>query len=273
MTAIFKRIHRAFGKELRILRRLNRDHLDDEEYFQLNDENEPEQPPLSDPTAPVVDGPAAGVEGAPQAQPEQAEMKVMREDYEDDDLDVVPVSDPTMATDAQRMARSQVLMQFAGNPLVNQTEIIQRVFEATGQTDIKKLMSPPPAPPDGKLLLDGIKAHIEKQKTDNATITAKSNAAKALTDAAMNAEAMGLVEDAAILFGMATALGSETDAKPDDGPGNVPGMEGQPADAGIPPDTGNAPPQPDGGMGGGAADDAGTPGPGGPANPTGGPVA
>jgi chaperonin GroES len=37
MTAIFKRIHRAFGQELRILRRLNRDYLDEEEYFQLND--------------------------------------------------------------------------------------------------------------------------------------------------------------------------------------------------------------------------------------------
>jgi hypothetical protein len=38
MTAIFKRIHRAFGQELRILRRLNRDYLDEEEYFQLNDQ-------------------------------------------------------------------------------------------------------------------------------------------------------------------------------------------------------------------------------------------
>jgi chaperonin GroES len=77
---------------------------------------------------------------------EQTEMKVMRTDYEDDDLDVIPTSDPTMASDAQRMARSQVLMQFAGNPLVNQTEILQRVFEATGQTDIKKLLTvEPPA--------------------------------------------------------------------------------------------------------------------------------
>ncbi len=37
MTAIFKRIHRSFGHELRILRRLNKAHLDEAVYFELND--------------------------------------------------------------------------------------------------------------------------------------------------------------------------------------------------------------------------------------------
>jgi chaperonin GroES len=262
MTAIFKRIHRAFGKELRILRRLNRDHLDEEEYFQLNDENEPEAPIGHN------GGPPLGEE-----QPEQQEMKVLRSDYEDDDLDVVPVSDPTMATDAQRMARSQVLMQFAGNPLVNQVEILQRVFEATGQTDIKKLLTVPPPPPDPKVLVDGLKTHVAKQQADNATLTAKSNAAKVLTDAAATALELGAIEDAAALLTMATALGSETDAKPADGPGSVPGVEGQSADAGLPPNPQPAPPLSDGGMGAGPNDDAGTAGPGGPPDPTGGPVA
>jgi chaperonin GroES len=75
MTGIFKRIHRAFGRELRTLFDLNRDYLDEEEYFLLNDGDQAQQ--------------------------------IAREDYDDSDLDVVPVSDPSLVTDMQKMARSE----------------------------------------------------------------------------------------------------------------------------------------------------------------------
>lgn len=257
MTAIFKRIHRAFGGELRILRRLNRDHLDDEEYFQLNDENEPEQ---------------GQQEQQPGQQQQGGAQRIGREDYEDDDLDVVPVSDPTIISDMQKMAKAQALMPFNGDPLVNQVEIRKRYFEAIGEENIKELLTVPPPNPDPKVILDGLKTHIAKQQADNATLTAKSNAANVLATAAAALLEIGLVQDAAEIAGIATKLGTEADESTS-GPGDVPGMA-EPA-----PDTGMAggpasPSSPtDGGMGEGQPVESGASGVGGPPNPVGGPVA
>lgn len=260
MKAVIKRIHRAFGCELRILRRLNKDFLDENEYFQLNDESDPEAP--------------RGQPGqAPQQQPQ---MQIGRADYEDDDLDVIPVSDPTIVSDVQKMAKAQALMAFNGDPLVNQLEVRQRYFEAIGEPDIKKLLAVPPPPPDPKMLIDGAKTAVAKKLADNATITAKANAAKVLSDAALTLESMGLTQDAAQLAAMATQLGGESDGDEHaGGQGPVPAMDGQPTDGGLPQPPDAAPPMADGGMGQGPPGGGlpGASGVGGDPSPTGGPVA
>lgn len=253
MTGIFKRIHRAFGQELRILFRLNRDFLDDEEYFQLNDEDDPEPSGPEQPGGPVEP------------------VKIGRADYQDQDLDVIPVSDPTVVTDMQRMAKAQGLMPFMGNPLVNQKELLQRVFQGMGEDDIKKLLTVPDAP-NPQLVIEGAKQALEKRKVDNATITARSNAAKALSEAAEKLLSLGLTADAAAIAGMATELGAEDDDAAA-GPGGVPSMEGQPPDQGIPGVPEQPPVEPDGGMGLGTGADPGASSIGGPAEPVSGPVA
>lgn len=256
MSGIFKRIHRAFGKELRILRRLNRDFLDEEEYFQLNDEDKLETP-------------------GPNGQPaQQAPEKIGKADYQDDDLDVVPVSDPTIVSDVQKMAKAQAIMSEKGNPLVNQVELLRRYFDALGVPDIKALLTVPKAP-NPELLLEAMKQHIEKQKVDNATITTKSNAADMLADAATKMFTLGLTEDAAILAGIATDFGKQEDpnAQPAGGPGSIPGVEGQSPDQGLPSAPEAASSQPDGGMGQGPGDVPGGAGAGGPVGAPSGPVA
>jgi chaperonin GroES len=106
-TAIYQRIHRALGNEIKIMRGLNRDYLDEEQYFALDDN-------------PQVVGKA---------------------DYEDKDLDVLPVSDPRAINDRVKMAKAQVLMAHNGDPLVNQLEIRKREFEAAGIDNIKPLLT------------------------------------------------------------------------------------------------------------------------------------
>ena len=59
---------------MKILRRLNRDYLDEKEYFQLNDAEDAQN--------------------------------VEREDYFDEDLDVIPMSDPTAISDMQKLAKA-----------------------------------------------------------------------------------------------------------------------------------------------------------------------
>lgn len=171
MTGIFKRIHRSFGQELRILRNLNRDYLDEEEYFQLNDADEA--------------------------------SRIERSDYLDKDLDIVPVSDPAQISDMQKMAKAEALMgQFNGDPLINQKQIREDFLTAAGAKDIKRYFEVPPPMADPSL---ESKAALEQatSKSREAEASAKYMAA------AKSAAELGLIEDASLLAGK--ALHEETD--------------------------------------------------------------
>jgi chaperonin GroES len=250
MTGIFKRIHRAFGGELRILRRLNRENLDDEEYFQLNDMPETDEAGNPVPADPI---------------------RVGRADYEDDDLDVVPVSDPSAASDMQKMARAQALMVWNGDPLVNQAEIRRRYMEAIGEKDIKALLTAPEPPPDPKVLEAGAKLALEKEKA-GADVRAKDAAsAEKLGALAEKLLGLGLVDDAATVAGAAVELGGTVDDPA--GEGSIPGVAGGPPDGGVLPIPEGSPGGPLPGLGGGQDALAGAAGAGGAVGPAGGPVA
>lgn len=214
-TAIIKRIHRALGQDIDIMRRLNRDYLDEEQYFALND--------------------------TPQM--------VGKADYEDKDLDVIPMSDPTAVNSRIKMARAQVLLAHSGDPLVNQGEIRKREFEAAGIDNIPVLLDVPPAPPPP----EAVKAMAD---TENGTLIAKAEvrAKDAATAASLIAAAKGAYELGALMgdqgmvafatemlgdaAGLASAVyqameqanGGQSPVQP----GGVPGMAGAPADGGVP---------------------------------------
>lgn len=241
---IFKRIWRAFGQELRILQRLNRDYLDEEEYFQLS---EPEQ----DESGQMV-----------------TIAKVGREDYEDTDLDVIPVADPNQVSDAHRMAKAQAAFQmFNGDPLINQKLLREDMLRAIGLPDTKRYFEVPPPAPDPKLVLEALKEARAKIET---LAKIRSLDAKAALDALKAGEiaySLGLMEDAASLAEAAITLGATIDDAALDGQSGVPAMEGPPGDAGI---YGLPPPEEaglDGGMGGGEAPGPGASGAGGFAGP------
>lgn len=206
MTGIFKRIHRAFGKELKILRTLNRDYLDEEEYFLLNE----------------------GDEG----------QRIAREDYDDTDLDVVPVSDPNVVTDMQKLMRSEAEWQsFNGDPMVNQLELRRRRMEVLGTSDPDMMLKVPPPPPDPKVLIEGMKEARAKLESAAKVRGLDAKAALDAMAAAEKAVAVGLLEDAAELAAAAIELGGTIDdgvTNDDLGGGGIPAMEGAPADAGIP---------------------------------------
>lgn len=133
-TAIYKRIHRALKQELAKLRRLNRLFLEDEAYFNFQD----------------IDG------------------VVGRADYADEDMDVLPVSDPTVVSDMQRLGRAQYLMQFRGDPGIVQPELNKRLLEAASVSDVKALLVPPPDPsqaaPDPAIMLETAKLEQRQQE-------------------------------------------------------------------------------------------------------------
>lgn len=230
MTGIFKRIHRSFWNELKILFRLNKDYLDEEAYYALTD----------------------------------TPGQIGRADYQDEDLDVMPVSDPTMVNDALKAVRAQALLQFLNDPLVNQVEIRRRFFEGTGQNNIQELLNVPAPQPDPKMLIDAAKLEDDRDKTKSEI--RKNNAASgaSLVQAAQAAQGMGLLNDAAILAGAGVRLATdaadmEDSGEPIDGTGAAGGMEGPAPDAGIPALPEGAPGAIDGGMGLGGAGGPGMP--------------
>lgn len=228
MTGIFKRVHRNFGQELIILFGLNRDYLDEQAYYALTD----------------------------------APGEIARADYQDKDIDVVPVSDPTMINDAQRAVKAQALLQFNGDPLTNQVEIRRRYFEGTGQNNIEELMKVPPPQPDPAIAKDAAELANNRDET-LANIRAKNaTAAAQLMSAAASAFTMNMTNDVATLAGAATRLGTdaadmEDNGEPVDGPGGAGGMEGAPTDGGVPEVPEGPAASPDGVMGPGPTDGAG----------------
>jgi chaperonin GroES len=117
-SAIYKRVHRSLKQEFKKLYRLNKLYLQEEDYYRFQDKVEP----------------------------------IYLEDYQGDDTDVAPVSDPTLVSDAQELTRSEALMQFVGDPFINQRELRVKRLQALKVQDIDTLLDtsenpPPPMDP------------------------------------------------------------------------------------------------------------------------------
>ena len=118
-SAILKRIHRSLKKEFQLLYYLNKRYLDETTYFKTLDTLE----------------------------------AVARLDYEDESLDVIPVADPTVASDVLRYTKAQALLQLIPLPMVNGHEIIRRYLEDLEIRQIDAILPPPqPAPPSPDMI-------------------------------------------------------------------------------------------------------------------------
>lgn len=107
-TAIYKRVYRAFAAEFDILFKLNRKYIVEDMSFVIGDE----------------------------------EQTISPHDYQQVGS-VVPVADPSMVTDMQRLTRAQILMDFKDDPLINQLEIRRRLFEAADMDRVDDLFQAP----------------------------------------------------------------------------------------------------------------------------------
>jgi chaperonin GroES len=125
-SSIHKRIHRSFRKELSKIYRMNSIFLEEEEYFQvLGPSNIPQGP----------------------------QVPIGRVDFVDT-LDVVPVSDPTIMSKAEKLLIAQQLLQdVRTNPATAQNPnavfaATRRYYEALGVPNVGEILQPPPPPPN-----------------------------------------------------------------------------------------------------------------------------
>jgi chaperonin GroES len=128
-SAIHKRLYRAFKSEYKKLFKLNSIYLQPEVMFRIMD----------------------------------TQKTIPREAYNPDSCDIVPVSDPTEITNTQKLIKAQMLVEMKGQGL-NDKEIDKRVLEAMQIPEPEKLLDAPPPPPDPKVVIDGEKLQLDKDK-------------------------------------------------------------------------------------------------------------
>lgn len=196
-TSIYKRVHRTLKFEFQIIGRLNGQHITPEEYANFFDEQ--------------------GVD--PQ------------KDYDPNDMDILPVSDPQSVTKMQKLAKAQLVLEASKEaPFVDKMEAMKRFFEAADVEDIEKLI-PPPQPPDPEIeALAKRAAEAEVELNETNAVKNLATALKALADAEA-AEAGSQMGMYGQMLAMLQAEHSmEMDINDPARQGGIPGLEGQPAD-------------------------------------------
>jgi len=151
---VFKKIHmrlyRAFTREFRKLYDLNKEYLDDQEYFDVLDIPEHMMKKLMPITQELAN--------------KRGGMIVLKSDYKGDDTGVTPSADPNVMTEAERMQKVEVLfqtMQLGWNPEV----IKKRFVEAMDLPNPDELMQPPPPPPeDPKIVIEKMRLEMQGQQ-------------------------------------------------------------------------------------------------------------
>jgi chaperonin GroES len=134
--AIHKRLYRSFGQEFRIHFRLNSKYLDPRVYFR------------------VMDTPKA----------------IAQADYDPKSVDVVPVADPTLSTDLQRLAKAEAALKMSGRPNVNEDELTRMYLEGLQlPPEVVDAIIPPeemrgPEKPNPELLIETAKLELQRDE-------------------------------------------------------------------------------------------------------------
>jgi chaperonin GroES len=168
-SSIQKRIHRQLGKEYKRLYELWSRYLDERRYNMVLDEIE-----------------------------EQGTVA----DFNVEDMNVRPASDPNIVSDAQRMALSQSLLEKAAAGLpVNVGVATRKMLEAEGHEDIEEIMTMPPPQPNPEFQLEVEKTQIDAFRAYHEALEKIAKAEAAEEGVQLN-QYRGVVDDAVKVFGL-----------------------------------------------------------------------
>jgi chaperonin GroES len=103
-SGIYKRIHRSLGEELQLIRFWN---------YEIRN-------PLYS---------------------EVLDKRLSHEDFSDDDMDFVPVSDPSVTTDMQKAARVDFVKEWVNDPYFDQWKLRKRIWEGANMDGIDDLQA------------------------------------------------------------------------------------------------------------------------------------
>ena len=141
-NGIYKRIYRALSKEYRLLYNVLADHLDLNDYLKVLDET------------------GQDVQSAVDEFGIQKVFEFLRQDFNVASVDIIPSAEPDMLAEAQKLMKSESLLQKVAQGLpLNVQAVTRRLLEAEQQEGIEELMNVPVPQPDPQV-------EIEKQKLE-----------------------------------------------------------------------------------------------------------
>ena len=123
-NAIAKRLYRQFSKELKLLFRLNSINLTDEVYFN------------------VLDKKASEV------------IKTAADDYDLENLDIMPSADPSVSSQSQRIAKIEAMSRLLEMGLINPQVYAKRFVDAVEVEDADELLQMPDPQPNPEFELE-----------------------------------------------------------------------------------------------------------------------
>lgn len=248
-SAIYKRIYRALGDEYKILYELNSRYPDQEKYLKILDWQPPQITPQMgggmpampgniDPSA-IPPGDGAPMPGMAPMQPDPEQMPpegpmpppqqplpqgpapydamppIMVQDYAYEDCDIYPVADPHMVTDMQRLAKSQVLLELSGHPVLGPTmnaqEVAKRVLQAANIENIAEIIPPKAGPsPIEALNMAGMEAEVEDKKSS--AMLKQAQAQKAMAEAGTAGQGEGAPDQGPMLKAQIDSMKLELEA-------------------------------------------------------------
>ena len=132
-AASFKRIYQSMTAEFSLFASLMSLYPDEESYARYHELDQ--RPQMA------IQGQLAAAVAAQGGQmPAPAEQITMAADFDFDDMDIEPSSDPRSVTKPQQMAQAQLLMEMADAGKIPQEKATRRVLEAAGVPDIDSLL-------------------------------------------------------------------------------------------------------------------------------------
>lgn len=134
-SAIQKRLYRSLKEEFQKLYKLNKKYTDPTEFLEV-----------------------------------VGDIGVGPEVYTNPDIKIIPIADPNLSSDAQRLSQANVIMGIANSPtsLISQYEAQKRMLEAAKVSNIQALLPEEaknaPAKPDPKMMQVQAKVEVDKNK-------------------------------------------------------------------------------------------------------------
>jgi len=155
-VAIYKRIYRSLTEEFKKLYLLNARFLDPKETFYVSGSDE---------------------------------SLVFRNDYRAGDTTVMPVADPELSSDMQRILKAQALKELSGRPGLNEVELTRRLVRSIRPDNVETILltdgqisgkepTPWQPPPHPQQILAQAKATRLNQQAQEATVRLKMDMAK-----------------------------------------------------------------------------------------------
>lgn len=220
-NSIYKRIYRALAQELKLIYRLNAKYIDPKQYMYITED------------------PAANA----------------KQDFTLDITGVLPVADPILSSQSQRLALAQAAMTMSGRPGIDEQYLTRSYLEAIGHPNVDKLMPPPPPGPSKEVVMEmaqlaktkdeleqkSRELDLKEKEIDSIVAENLSAALKNMADAKMKLGSAEAIQYDNALNTLVSDFGEQNaDTASNEGP--VGGVAGAPGDGS--PDGGAQPAQP-----------------------------